>query len=68
MRYTEFRDSIIGELRRNPEGLTWRELKNRLDLTYRSPCPEWVRRMEKENGLTRKPGSGRAYVWRVDTS
>jgi predicted transcriptional regulator len=65
MRYVDFRDSICRELRRNPEGLTWPELRLRLSLPYKSPCSEWVKRMERENGLVRKPGTGRAYVWRV---
>jgi hypothetical protein len=65
MRYVDFRDSICQELRRNPRGLTWPELRDRLSLPYRSPCGEWVKRMEDENGLTRSPGPGRAYVWCV---
>jgi hypothetical protein len=67
MRYVDFRDSICRELRRHHEGLTWPELRDRLDLSYKSPCPEWVTRMERENGLTRTPGSGRAYVWRLSS-
>lgn len=63
MRYVDFRDSICRELKRHREGLTWPELRDRLDLPYKSPCSEWVARMEKENGLKRAPGSGRAYVW-----
>ena len=65
MRYVDFRASILRELRRQPKGLTWRELRDRLDLPYRTPCSEWVQRMEMEDGLTRTPGDGRAYVWRV---
>ena len=65
MRYVDFRDSICMELRRNPEGLTWRELRERLALPYRTPCAEWVARMERENGLERSTGGGRAYVWKV---
>jgi hypothetical protein len=65
MRYVDFRDSICRELRRNRKGLTWPELRDRLGLPYQSPCSEWVGRMEKEDGLTRTPGSGRAYVWRL---
>ncbi|MBN2587379.1 MAG: hypothetical protein JXR55_08820 [Candidatus Fermentibacteraceae bacterium] len=61
----DFRDSICGELRRNREGLTWNQLKERLDLPYRTPCGEWVGRMEKENGLVRAPGPGRGYIWRI---
>jgi hypothetical protein len=65
MRYVDFRDSICRELRRNPKGLTWPELKRRLDLPYQSPCSEWVARMEAENGLTREPGAGRAFAWKI---
>jgi len=66
MRYVEFRDAIVKELRRKRSGLTWAELKERLDLPYGTPCHEWIRRMEDEAGLTRTPGSGRAYVWKVE--
>lgn len=65
MKYVDFRDSICEELKRSPEGLTWRELQERLELPYRTPCAEWVTRMERENGLLRSPGAGRAYVWRL---
>ena len=65
MRYVDFRDSIQKELRRNPAGLTWKELKERLDLPYESPCGEWVARLEKEISLTRTKGEGRAFIWKV---
>lgn len=65
MRYVEFRDSIREELRRNPSGLTWPELRDRLDLPYTSPCQEWVKRLEIEIGLSRTKGSGRAYMWKL---
>lgn len=67
MRYQDFRDCIQDELRENPDGLTWAELRDRLDLPYRQPCPEWVKRMESEMGLSRARGAGRAYVWRLDS-
>jgi hypothetical protein len=65
MRYAEFRDAIKGELRRVPAGLTWAALKKRLKLPYDSPCPEWVKQMEQEIGLSRERGPGRAFTWRV---
>jgi hypothetical protein len=65
MRYVDFRDIIQKELRKNPTGLTWAELKERLDLPYDRPCPNWVECMEREIGLLRVKGSGRAYVWKV---
>ncbi len=65
MRYVDFRDSIEKELKRHPEGFTWPELKKRLNLPYDSPCYEWLARMEKEIGLKRKKGEGRAFIWTV---
>jgi hypothetical protein len=65
MRYIDFRDRILEELRRCPDGLTWAELKQRLDLPYAHPCPAWVARLEQEVGLTRSRDSAPAYVWSV---
>lgn len=65
MRYVDFRDAVRDELRRNPNGLTWMQLKQRRNLPYASPCSEWVKRLEKEIGLSRVKGVGRAYVWTI---
>jgi len=65
MRYVDFKNQILQELRRNPDGLTWTELKDRLALPYDRPCQSWVERMESEDGLRRVKGVGRAFVWRV---
>lgn len=65
MRYVDFRDSIQKELKRCSKGLTWKELKERLDLPYESPCGEWVVRLEKEISLSRTKGEGRAFIWKV---
>ncbi len=65
MRYVEFRDTIAGELRTTPEGLTWVELRDRLELPYDRPCPTWTRQLEEEIGLMRVKGDGRALLWKV---
>ncbi len=65
MRYVEFRDGIRIALRENPKGMTWRELRDSLDLPYNTPCQEWVYRLEQEIGLTRTKGTGRALVWNL---
>lgn len=65
MRYVEFRDVIEQELRRNPQGLTWMELKESLNLPYDRPCATWLKQMEAEIGLCRERGGGRAFVWRL---
>jgi hypothetical protein len=67
MRYIDFRDSIRAELRRHATGLTWAQLRQRLDLPYDRPCPAWTQQLEREIGLTRmKGGNGsRALVWKM---
>jgi hypothetical protein len=66
MRYIDFRERILLALNQHPEGLTWAELKALLDLPYRQPCYAWLGRLEAEDSLTRKPGPGRAYVWKLE--
>jgi len=66
MTYNEFRDRIQRQLIREPDGLTWRELQAKLHLPYDRPCPTWVSSLEREIGLRRAPGSGRAYVWTLE--
>jgi hypothetical protein len=65
MTYAEFKHSIRSKLRKNSPGMTWNELKTALDLPYERPCPEWVKRLEREIGLVRRKGAGSAFVWRV---
>jgi hypothetical protein len=65
MRYTDFRDSIRGELQRHQSGLTWIQLRQRLDLPYERPCPAWTKQLEKEIGLSRTKSANRALVWKI---
>lgn len=65
MRYVEFRDAIRNELTRTPEGRTWVELRDHLDLPYERNCPEWTRILEEEIGLIRVKGETRALVWKL---
>ena len=65
MSFVEFKNAIHRELRRRPEGLTWIQLQQRLNLPYDRPCQTWTNRLEQEIGLSRKKGSGRALLWRV---
>jgi len=67
MRFSEFKDAIDRELRRSPQGLTWLELQRRLKLPYDRPCPTWTNKLQKEIGLSRKKGTGRAFLWSVPT-
>jgi hypothetical protein len=63
MTYQQFRDSIQTKLRSRRLGMTWRELRDDLELPYDRPCPEWTRRLESDIGLVRKKGTGNAFVW-----
>ena len=65
MTYDEFKDLIAIELKKNPSGFTWKELRTRLGLPYDRPCPTWVSRMESDIGLARVKRSGRAYIWTI---
>jgi hypothetical protein len=65
MRYAEYKDAIRRELRRSPQGLTWLQLQQRLNLPYDRPCATWTHLLEREIGLSRKKGDGRAFLWRV---
>jgi hypothetical protein len=66
MHYAEFRDAVRSALRRSPAGLTWAQLQVRLRLPYDRPCPEWTRQLEREIGLDRVKGDGRALLWKLD--
>lgn len=68
MTYTAFRDTIADALIMHPAGLTWQELRTLLDLPYRQPCPEWLRRLEQEIALERREKKGRALVWKLPSS
>ena len=68
MQYVEFRDCIQKELCRHPKGVSWAELKERLHLPYRRPCPSWIRRMENEVGLSRMRTSGQGLIWSIAPS
>ena len=65
MKYTEFRDAIHAALSDLPVGMTWRQLRDQLNLPYDRPCPEWTKRLEQEIKLSRVQGSGRALIWKI---
>jgi hypothetical protein len=64
MRYEQFSSLIVDELKKNPEGMSWRELKAQLDLPYKTPCYTWICRMETEMGLYRSRGP-KGMIWKV---
>lgn len=65
MRYSEFQAAIQQELLHRPEGRTWVQLRDNLALPYERPCPTWTACLEREIGLVRIAGAGRARVWKL---
>ncbi len=65
MRYSEYRDAIAEALQDEPTGLTWVELKAKLALPYKRPCPTWTKQLEQDIGLERTKGGGRALYWQL---
>ncbi len=51
--YEEFKNSIKNILERHPSGLTWTQIRDKLNLPQKYPNNLWVRKMEKEIGLAR---------------
>jgi hypothetical protein len=65
MRYVEFKEKIKARLIEHPEGLTWDQLKDQLELPYDRPCPDWVDRLERDIGLTRSREAHRSFTWKL---
>jgi hypothetical protein len=65
MKYIEFRDAILQELINNPGGHTWTQLRDRLSLPYKRPCPAWTAQLENEIGLIRELRLHGALIWQV---
>lgn len=64
MPYPEFRDKIRQTLQYS-DGMTWRQIREKLKLDQVVPNNKWVRRMEKDIGLMRVKRSDGVIVWRV---
>lgn len=62
--YAEFKTKIEAILKAEPRGLTWTEIKKRLNLPQKVPNNKWVRMMETDIGLIRQTEKGR-IIWRL---
>lgn len=62
--YDVFKTKIEAILKAEPKGLTWTEIKKRLNLPQKVPNNKWVRMMEDDIGLKRQTEKGR-IIWRV---
>jgi len=66
MKFVDFRDRIKQELTDHPQGFTWVQLRDRLQLPYRQPCQNWIARLEAEIGLSRKVRIANSLIWKID--
>lgn len=64
MSYEEFKDIIKKELKSEPKGLTWMEIRKRGGLKQKIPNNKWVRMLDKDIGLIRKRIKGKT-IWRL---
>jgi antitoxin component of MazEF toxin-antitoxin module len=65
MSYDEFKEKIQKELKANPEGLTWTEIKQELKLPQKVPNNKWVTQMQSDIGLLRVKDA-RGTVWKLE--
>ena len=65
MRYDEFREAVRNGLRESSDGMTWKELREELELPYSRPCQSWIHRLEEDIGLVRRRRRGRALIWEL---
>jgi len=67
MSYLEFRDKISALLSTEKEGLSWTEIRQKLQLPQKVPNNLWVSMMEKDIGLLRQLDIKTAkVVWRLE--
>lgn len=62
--YEDFRDEMKKILEKEPQGLSWSQIKRKLQLSQRTPYHKWVKKMEKDIGLLREK-KGSKKIWRL---
>ena len=65
MTYDDFRDAVAKTLGSATEPLTWTEIRTRANLPQAFPNNQWVHRLEKEIGLTRRRESHGIIHWQI---
>ena len=63
--YEDFRKSIKNILQRYPAGLSWAEIKDKLNYYQKAPNNKWVRNLEKDIGLIRIRKEGK-MLWKLE--
>lgn len=65
MSYEDFRDKIAGVLKAAAKPLTWTEIRTQAALPQAFPNNQWVHRMEKDIGLTRRRETDGIIHWEL---
>jgi len=65
--YRDFKEKVAALLSTEPEGLSWTEIRQKLQLPQKVPNNLWVRMMEKDIGLLRRLDNKTAKViWKLE--
>lgn len=62
--YEEFKLRIEKQLKEQPEGLTWSEIKENENLPQKYPNNKWVRQLEQDINLRREKIKGK-MIWKL---
>lgn len=62
--YDKFKTQIESALKNEPQGLTWTEIKQKLNLPQKVPNNRWVRQLETDIGLTRTK-EPKGVIWKL---
>lgn len=65
MTYDDFREKIVGTLRKADGPLTWTEIRTRANLPQAFPNNQWVHRLEKDVGLQRRREAHGIIHWQL---
>jgi len=69
MSYLDFKEKILALLKTEPNGLSWTEIRQKLQLPQKVPNNLWVSMMEKDIGLLRRLDNKTAkIIWKLESS
>lgn len=62
--YEDFKTAVMDGLKGENDGLTWSEIRMKMEMDQKRPFNKWVRALEKEIGLIRERRKSHVY-WRL---
>lgn len=67
MSYEEFRDKIENVLKKEPNGLSWTEIRKKASLYQKFPNNKWVAKLQEDIGLVREKIKGKP-IWKLKSA